>query len=231
MFLGKVESIPTCIRIIVHFVNISLHILIGGQMPPYAFSNSTNSTIFYAATSLWFILEMVGIITQRSSSSGQSKPNRRDRGSLIALLAGMAVGITLAINFIFYFPDARLPAQPVFFYLGIFLLLAGLAFRWYAVIVLGRYFTRDVIVRSDHVVVQHGPYRYIRHPAYSGTLLSMLGLGLAMGNWTSLVALIVCGLAGHLYRVRVEEQALIESIGQPYKDYMSRTRRFIPFIW
>ena len=59
----------------------------------------------------------------------------------------------------------------------------------------------------------------------------MLGVGLAVTNWASLLALLICVLAGHLYRVRVEEKALIQAIGRPYIAYMQRTRRFIPFVF
>jgi len=79
--------------------------------------------------------------------------------------------------------------------------------------------------------VQTGPYRYIRHPAYSGTFLTMLGVGLAMTNWASLMALLLCVFSGHLYRVHVEEKALIRAIGQPYIEYMRHTRRFIPWVF
>ncbi|MCL4394660.1 MAG: isoprenylcysteine carboxylmethyltransferase family protein, partial [Chloroflexi bacterium] len=132
-----------------------------------------------------------------------------------------------------YLTQERLgPAfEPVDFGIGEALMLVGVALRWYAIRVLGQYFTRDVAVRPDQPVVQSGPYRYIRHPAYRGTLLTMLGLGLTVTNWTSLVAIMVCTLLGYAYRVSVEEQALREKIGQPYVDYMRRTRRFIPFVF
>jgi protein-S-isoprenylcysteine O-methyltransferase Ste14 len=71
----------------------------------------------------------------------------------------------------------------------------------------------------------------VRHPAYSGTLLSLLGVGLALANWASLVAVLAGGLIGLLCRVKVEERALKEALGQPYVDYMCRTKRFIPFIF
>jgi protein-S-isoprenylcysteine O-methyltransferase Ste14 len=56
-------------------------------------------------------------------------------------------------------------------------------------------------------------------------------LGLALANWASLVALPDCGLAGLLYRVRVEERALTEALDWPYVDYMRRTKRFITFLF
>src|SRR5690348_10749258 len=118
---------------------------------------------------------------------------------LIGLLwSGVAVSFVLAE----LFPAAALSWQrTTFFGIGISFILLGVALRWYAIRILGRYFTRDVAVSSDQKVVQDGPYRYIRHPAYSGTFLTMLGVGLALTNWASLVILLLCVFAGHLYRV------------------------------
>jgi isoprenylcysteine carboxyl methyltransferase (ICMT) family protein YpbQ len=70
-------------------------------------------------------------------------------------------------------------------------MILGVILRWYAIHTLGGYFTRYVAIHPDQQVVQVGAYRYIRHPAYSGTLLTMLGLGLVMTNWASLVAILI----------------------------------------
>ena len=96
---------------------------------------------------------------------------------------------------------------------------------------LGRYFTFDVAVRSTQSVVQSGPYRIVRHPSYTAILIMLLGVGLALANWASLVVMLASGLIGLLYRVRVEEGALVEALGQSYVDYMRYTKRFIPFIY
>ena len=117
------------------------------------------------------------------------------------------------------------------FGLGIIFILFGVALRWYAIWTLGQYFRRDVAVSTDQHVVQSGPYRCIRHPAYSGTLLTMLGIGLAVTNWVGLVSLLICTFVGHLYRVNVEEKVLAQAIGQPYIQYLQHTRRFIPWIF
>ena len=89
----------------------------------------------------------------------------------------------------------------------------------------------DVATQAGQTVVQDGPYRFIRHPAYSGTLLALLGIGLTLGNWLALLVVLGGGVAGHLYRAHVEEQALVAALGEPYRAYMRRTRRFIPFVW
>ena len=90
--------------------------------------------------------------------------------------------------------------QPVTVTLAAVVILAGIAFRAYAVRTLGRYFTNDVAVSADQPVIQAGPYRLIRHPAYTGTLLSALGVGLGMTNWLSLIAVAAGFLVGHLNR-------------------------------
>ena len=53
----------------------------------------------------------------------------------------------------------------------------------------------------------------------------------ALTNWASLTLISLLGLAGYLYRIQIEEQALRESLGEPYIEYMQRTRRLIPFVY
>jgi protein-S-isoprenylcysteine O-methyltransferase Ste14 len=156
----------------------------------------------------------------------------QDRGSLALLLGLQWAG--LALNFLLAW---RVPAaailwqQPILFGLGILFILLGVALRRFAIHALGHYFTRDVAVSDNQQVIQRGPYRLIRHPAYSGTFLTMLGVGLAVTNWASLAVLLTCVFLGHFYRVIIEERALIRTIGQPYIDYMQRTWRFIPYVF
>jgi protein-S-isoprenylcysteine O-methyltransferase len=116
------------------------------------------------------------------------------------------------------------------FFAGILLMWAGIGFRYYAMRVLGRYFTFDVAVHSGQTVIQVGPYRYIRHPSYAGAVITVLGFGLALGNWAGLLALLACVGLGYAYRIHVEESALVAALGEPYKRYMERTRRLVPFV-
>jgi len=187
--------------------------------------------IFLAACLIWDVPEVIVAFRQKAKVS-RKDASIQDRGSL-GILVGLLWG-GLALDFLL---GASLQAaaiswhRTVLFLLGVALILLGVALRWYAIWTLGQFFTRDVAVSADQKVVQDGPYRYIRHPAYSGTILTMLGMGLALTNWAGLIVLLVCVLAGHLYRVRVEEKALSQTIGQPYLEYMHRTKRFIPFVF
>ena len=198
---------------------------------PLIYTNLGATGIFLAACLVWNIPEIIGAIQEKAKVS-RKKASVQDRGSKGILIGLQWFGI--ALNFLFggLFPAAAITwHRTALFGIGVTLILLGVAFRWYAIWTLGRYFTRDVVVSVDQKVVQDGPYRYIRHPAYSGTFLTMLGVGLAMTNWASLLALLVCVFLGHMYRVRVEEKALVQALGKPYVEYMHRTKRFVPLLF
>ena len=88
-----------------------------------------------------------------------------------------------------------------------------------------------VAIVAQHKLVDTGLYRLVRHPAYLGLLASMLGFGLASGNWFSLAAAAVLPPVAILYRIRVEERALLRHFGPAYQAYARRTRRLLPGIY
>jgi protein-S-isoprenylcysteine O-methyltransferase Ste14 len=198
---------------------------------PLILTNPGAAAIFVLACLIWNVPEGIGMFTQQAGAS-RAAARARDQGSLVALIGLQWLGLVLAVLLGVSMPGAAIRWQrTALFGLGMGLLLLGVAVRWYAIWVLGRYFTREVAVSVDQPVVRCGPYRWIRHPAYSGTFLTMLGVWLALANWASLVVLVICVGLGHFYRVCVEERALTQVIGQPYIEYMRRTKRFIPWLW
>jgi protein-S-isoprenylcysteine O-methyltransferase Ste14 len=120
--------------------------------------------------------------------------------------------------------------RAVAFWLGILLMYGGIALRLYAVTTLGRYFTTAVTTVHEQEVVSRGPYRYIRHPSYTGFLLVLFGFGLCFANWLTPLVMVGIALIGFGYRIHVEERLLQEQLGQPYKTYMGRTKRLVPFV-
>jgi protein-S-isoprenylcysteine O-methyltransferase Ste14 len=198
-------------------------------MRPLVYDMPAYNLAFALAVLVWAIPERIGSFWWRSSRDPNAR--RGDRGSIFLVVGSLFAGVAMACVLAGVWTDVAIPwFRSQVTIVGIALVLFGAALRWWAIIALGRYFTIDVAVRPTQTVVQSGPYRFIRHPAYSGLLLVVLGIGLALANWASLVAALAGSLIGLLYRVRVEEKALIEALGQPYVDYMRRTKRFIPFI-
>jgi protein-S-isoprenylcysteine O-methyltransferase Ste14 len=153
-----------------------------------------------------------------------------DAASRFVLIGSIYVGIGVGFALAFAvqaaaFTQFRRPLLG----LGLALMLIGMALRWYSIRVLGRSFTTTVMTRPGQVVVESGPYRWIRHPSYTGGLLTVLGVLACLTNPVSFLGLIA-PLAGYAYRIRIEEKALARSLGEPYKSYMRRTKRLIPFV-
>jgi protein-S-isoprenylcysteine O-methyltransferase Ste14 len=197
---------------------------------PLPFSSGTIcALIFWGAFALWIVPEAIAWRIKRSADG--SKP--RDQGSLSLIVVLWWTGIAMDFVLSFLLPKAAISSNKtvVFFFAGICLMLAGVTFRWYSATVLGRYFTFDVAIHSGQTLIEAGPYRYIRHPSYSGALLTLLGFGLTLGNWAGLVAALFCLGSAYGYRIPIEESALADALGEPYKEYVSRTWRLVPFLF
>ena len=108
---------------------------------------------------------------------------------------------------------------------------AGEALRVWSRRTLGRYFTYTVMTSSDQPVITSGPYRFVRHPSYTGALLLAIGVGAVYGNWLGLAAITVSAFVGLRYRIHVEEHALLAELGDSYRSYAEHHRRLIPFVW
>ena len=120
---------------------------------------------------------------------------------------------------------------PFLGYLGCLFITFGVTIRLMAVARLRRQFTTKVSIIEKHEIVERGIYRRIRHPAYLGYLASLLGIGLVLGNWVGLMALVILPLVGILYRIHVEESVLLAYFGPAYQDYINRTKKLLPGIW
>lgn len=184
--------------------------------------------IFWAALAGWILPEIIGTRTKRSDDSLKV----RDRGSLYVIVALWWAGIAADFALSLLVPQAAITwHRTAIFFAGISLMLLGTAFRWYCVAVLGKYFTFDVAIQTGQILIEAGPYRYIRHPSYSGALMTLLGFGLALGNWVGLAAALSCMGLAYAYRIPVEEAALLSTLGETYEKYQRRTWRLIPFVF
>jgi protein-S-isoprenylcysteine O-methyltransferase len=154
----------------------------------------------------------------------------QDRGSRWIVSAGAWFSVLLGISLASAVPRFALTAgRQAVLAAGIGLMLAGMLLRWYAIRALGRSFTVTVATRSGQQVMDGGPYRLVRHPSYSGSLLTIVGVLLACANPLAFLGL-PPALIGYAYRIRVEEQVLSKDLGEAYRSYMRRTRRLIPFL-
>jgi len=201
-------------------------------MRPAMFFGSSDASVasvvvFWVVFYLWIGAELWLGSRRRRLPSGATD---RDSGSkwwlIISIWTSVAIGFWVA----FLVPGTAIKTgRSTLFIAGLVLMLAGMALRWYSIRVLGTSFTCEVSTRPDQKVVQAGPYHWIRHPSYTGGLVTVLGVLLCCANWASLAALVVAA-AGYAYRIRIEERALANDLGLEYRDYMRRTKRLIPFL-
>jgi protein-S-isoprenylcysteine O-methyltransferase Ste14 len=175
----------------------------------------------------YLISEMLLTLTRRSRGDGV----RQDRSTLrvlwIVITASVFVGVYVAIHA----RAAALPNRELCRLVGLVLFAVGIAIRWWAIVTLGRFFTVDVQIASDHELVERGPFRVVRHPSYTGVLLAFLGFALSLANWAALLVMLIPITAAFIRRINVEEQALSGALGERYRDYMRRTKRLIPGIY
>jgi protein-S-isoprenylcysteine O-methyltransferase len=183
---------------------------------------------FWCAFALWILFEVANSRTRKSADPSRA----RDRGSLrlIGLLWFTGIGTDFWLSFLL--PQASiLHGRRLAFWLGFAFMFAGIVLRLYSMAILGRFFTFDVAIHSTHTLVEKGPYRYVRHPSYSGALVTLLGFGLTLGNWAGLAAALSCMAIAYTYRITIEEDALAAALGAPYRQYVERTWRLVPFLF
>jgi protein-S-isoprenylcysteine O-methyltransferase Ste14 len=192
------------------------------------FATGLGLVIFDFTYFVWIASELFGaILIPRLRGRGVATRVKRDRGSKILIL--FTIWVSISVAFIFGYGGIG-PLPDWAFYPGIFLMLLGVLVRQWAIAVLGRFFSPSVRILEDHRVVEKGPYRLVRHPSYTGILITFIGLALAVQSWGALLVLLIFFSFSFGYRMRVEEKALLSELGESYASYMTRTKRLIPYL-
>jgi len=183
--------------------------------------------LFFIIWSVWLISEI--LLNRLLLSKGREKKDV-DKNSLkviwivlgISLISGVISGIYL-----------RMPVLRTIWinYAGLMLIIIGMVIRFNAIMILGKYFTVDLSVQKDQELIVKGMYKYIRHPSYTGSLISFLGFSLSFNNWISLIIIVLPVFLSFLYRIKIEEKLMSDQFGIKYLEYKKKTWRLIPMIY
>ncbi len=171
--------------------------------------------------------ELVLRFSRRSGGNARQS----DGGSLAFLWVSIGAGIGLGIWLAFAVPVAGFPLSPAASRLVVALFLGGLVLRWWAILALGRFFTVDVAIATDHQLVVRGPYRRMRHPSYTGMMLAFAALAVSLQNWLSLACMLIPITLALAYRIKVEETVLLAAFGDDYRRYSRTTKRLVPGLY
>ena len=203
----------------------------GGTMRPYFYTHQVGFVLFVAVVA-WLMVEFVEFlrVQERRSKNGSV----RRTPTLGFYLVGIAV--VIAENVWLYLappvvPDATISHGAIAFAVGLAIFLAGASMRVWSFRALGQYFSFSIEVRPDQNVVTAGPYRTVRHPSYAGGLLIVIGVGLMSANWAAVAVMAVLALIMIVWRIHVEEDALMTTLGDRYRSYASGTKRLVPLVW
>lgn len=194
---------------------------------PLVFQNDAATIVFSIAIAVWVLFEYLMRIRQRSLLQGRAA--RDPSGVILAacLTAAIVAAIQLGRHGPLLWPGGRVWPLAV----GLLLLAAGVGLRAWSIAVLGRFFQYRIEVQPGHHVVTGGPYRYLRHPSYTGVALVVIGIALAAGDVVGLAAALLLAAAGLAVRIRAEEHQLIEALGPEYEKFAARRKRLIPGLF
>lgn len=185
----------------------------------------------FAATLLVFGAPVGSVVVENRRFRGDTRDRWSDP-TYWRLQAWQITGLILGMVLAKQVPRAALPGNEWLWpALGCAVGLAGVTLRWWAIRTLGRHFTRNLQVAAGQAVVANGPYRYLRHPSYTGAILMFAGVGIGLGNVLSLVICVVLPAVGFVRRIPFEEALLRREVGEPYVEYSRHTRRLLPGVW
>jgi protein-S-isoprenylcysteine O-methyltransferase Ste14 len=177
---------------------------------------------------LWIAAEIS--LARKTRLDSQSMSENEERSQWVLWIT-VVVSLIIAMIFKTFawspIPIQYLPRQLV----ALMLFVAGLYFRYAAVGRLGRFFTTNVSIQDEHVLIIDGPYRWVRHPAYTGLLMALVAAGIAMGDLLALMLLTVPSFFAFKYRIGIEERMLNKKFGTSYHDYSKTTTKLLPWLF
>lgn len=175
---------------------------------------------------IYFSLIIFSILSDKYFYQGQKSKNN-EKFEITSYLLAFTWFFTLIIPLLEYIYIKRY--NLFLTTLGSILIIWGTIIRGIAIKKLGKFFSRDVEISENQKIVKIGIYKYIRHPAYAGNILQIIGFPLILNSYYSLfLSLITTSI--FLWRIKVEEEFLIDKLPE-YKKYMKETKKLIPKLW
>lgn len=183
--------------------------------------------IYFALMLFWFVNEIYYSLKLKAGKDDKKVKNKVN-----------LTKIWILFTFCFFCPmliakftDFIILKTEGILFLGIGLLVFGIFLRLSVIRFLGKYFTVELAIKNDHKLIKHSFYRLVRHPSYTGVLLGLIGSGIFLNNWVSLIVAFLPMFLMIIDRIKTEENALIQQFGNEYLEYKKSTKKLIPFIY
>jgi protein-S-isoprenylcysteine O-methyltransferase Ste14 len=182
-----------------------------------------NPSIFsWIIDALWLVL----VVYLTVSAIGVKRDTQPHLWQSLSLTLGIIIAFVLPHVPIFRFVNFA-PITPAISVFGALLCVAGMAFLVWGRQHLGRNWSQTVAIKQEHALVSSGPYRYVRHPMYTGGLVACIGSSIAAGGaWIFLILGTI-----FVWRVGAEDKLMAQQFPNEYPDYRRQTKALLPCIW
>ena len=195
------------------------------------FTEPLPAALFWT-TYLAFVLLDARLVTRAMTGRAVTGGGNVTRGpahrpfGILWLMGGEGFALALATVSLF-----ELRWSTPFLVIGLVAAWAGIALRYWAKRTLGRFFVGAVVIQEGHHVVSTGPYAVIRHPGYAGSVLALIGFGIATANVAAIAAFTVTAVLVFVRAIDIEERVLRAELGEAYIEYSGDTARLVPGLW
>ena len=185
-------------------------------------------TLWMGLSWTWIALEVAIAVGTRAR---RAKANVQDEGTQVLLWVVIILSLT-ASGWMRHLELADMHIDHSWLRpASVALLAAGLVVRISAIFTLGKWFTANVVTHAAQTIQRAGLYRVVRHPSYLGMEIIFLAIGLHAHDWACLAVAFIPPTLAVLYRIHVEEAALLGAFGEEYADYMRTTKRLLPGVY
>lgn len=196
----------------------------GGILSILNFSSQFNNNLLGVCLLIWVIIEYRIIMKQ------DKRPKKKDRKA-ITLFAILIVLFSLSSIIMFESNLGHLGEEyHYFFWVGILIIITGNIVRQYSMHIMGSSYVATLQIQDKPKLIKVGPFKLVRHPCYTGFMISLWGLGFASLNWFFLLLIMLFSLIVFLIQIRIEERELEAFFGEEYKEYKKTTKKILPYI-
>jgi protein-S-isoprenylcysteine O-methyltransferase Ste14 len=196
-------------------------VLLGGGL---SFLSTSLGTAFIVLWMLW------GITIATGRRRGEASIHEKKQHTIVALSGLLSFPLMMLAPWEHVSFSGPLLRDGIVPWVGVLLFALGVALQWWSLRELGYFYTTQLGIQEGHRLITSGPYAIVRHPGYLSSFTIMVGMALSMGS-LCVAATTVLSTAVMVWRIRGEEEMLVEVFGDEYRAYQGRTRKLVPFVY
>lgn len=190
------------------------------------------SLLFTIQLCILTVFVVVLFVTQPPISFREARKDKNsDKLSVVFIVSGFLLGQLGTIIEWAYYSGFHRWIWDKWTLLGLGLMICGTIFRVWCIRVLGKFFTATVTTQDNQQIITTGPYKFIRHPSYTGAFIAAVGSSLFMHAFTAVLLQVLILGTVYYFRIKAEEETLIREFGDEYRNYQARTRKIVPGIY